>query len=116
MHLGCVAQQACIFRPLRCRTMLRKVSDSANIMPLNPPEVAHNLTKAVNQRPDYRGNFVYRGVVQYCWDWNTGVYVFQGFCKDKCIQNQTKCLQYCRWSLFWGVHREGFHCICEGIH
>ena len=36
--------------------------------PLNPPNVAHNFTRHVDECPDYRVNFVQ---FRYCWDWGT---------------------------------------------
>ena len=48
------------------------ISSNVNTMPclksLNPPSLAHNLTKAVHECPDYRVSLVW---FRYCWDWRT---------------------------------------------
>ena len=45
------------FRPFCCYIMLRN-TNSDNAQPLNTPNVAHNFTKALDEAPNYRENFV----------------------------------------------------------
>ena len=109
----CSGWRGCIFEPFCCRTRLRNDEGQCfyNALPLNLPNVVHNFMKAVDVRLDYGVNFVQ---LKYCWDWRTCLlYRIQSFphfrsfdytqtyvCK--CILDQTKCPQYCRWPLFQG--------------
>ena len=71
-------------RPLHCRAMLRKaIWVTVLTWSLNPPEVAHNLIKAVDKNPHYQVNCVQ---FKYCWDLGSlstlqdmEVSIFQGF-------------------------------------
>ena len=48
-----------------------------NVWPLNPPNVACNLAKTVDECSDYRVKFVQ---FRYCWDWGiSSLYGIRGF-------------------------------------